>query len=44
MSRQTAMKHQRDWSWCWWEVLRIRPLVMITPTWRSCCRCFRPVF
>jgi hypothetical protein len=24
------------------RVLRIRPVVMITPTWRASCRCFRP--
>jgi hypothetical protein len=24
------------------KVLRIRPVVMITPTWRASCRCFRP--
>jgi hypothetical protein len=24
------------------RVLRIRPVVMITPTWRARCRCFRP--
>jgi hypothetical protein len=24
------------------RVLRIRPVVIITPTWRASCRCFRP--
>jgi hypothetical protein len=24
------------------RVLRIRPVVMITPTWHASCRCFRP--
>jgi hypothetical protein len=24
------------------RILRIRPVVMITPTWRASCRCFRP--
>jgi hypothetical protein len=24
------------------KVLRIHPVVMITPTWRASCRCFRP--
>jgi hypothetical protein len=24
------------------RVLRIRPVVMITPTWSASCRCFRP--
>jgi hypothetical protein len=24
------------------RVLRIRPVVLITPTWRASCQCFRP--